>query len=174
METIQTNQDGAATPALSIRSICRSILHAIAFILAFVPPILKMYETSHWFRSEDDPSPYDNARGWFETAKLPFARAFHFHDKTMMRVFLFIIPFIVSSFLMAVVHMIKPVKFASSPTFSTPRSHLILRSLVGHAWQIPSFAKRFLWAPSQFSTAELLGIAAYLVVNIGTFAVRVK
>ena len=119
-------------------------------------------------------------------ACIPYARAFDHHGKTLMHVYLFIVPYILCAFCLATAHAvvndcwIKSIKnrtpaYTGVATWS-PRSlrYLLLRSLLDQTWQVPQLAKCFLWAPKQVSTAELLGIAAYLVVNDGTFAVREK
>jgi predicted ferric reductase len=182
------NDDGSSTKTsilLQVLTACRQFLRFLALVLALAPSVLKMYETSHWFRSEDDPSPYDQSRDWFEVTRIPYAKIFDHHDKTLMRVYFFIVPYILSAFCLATAHVVNDcwIKSIKNRTLayngvatSSPRSlgHLLLRSLLEQTWQVPQLAKRFLWAPKQVSTAELLGIAAYLVVNVGTFAVRVK
>lgn len=165
---------------MGVLTLIRRVFHLLAMVLFIAPSVLKMYETSHWFRSTADVSPYDLARDWFKVAEIPYAVAFHHHDKTLMRVYFFIVPYILAAFCLAAAHLIHKFATAKAKTYkvapSPPRSlsHLLLRSLLEQTWQIPQFAQRFLWAPKQVSTAELLGIACYLVVNIGTFAVRVK
>ena len=183
MSTPTSRKEGGNT-ALILANMIRTLLHFLAFVLALAPSVLKMYETSHWFRSEDDPSPYDLAGAWFEVARIPYATAFDHNDKTLMRVYFFIVPYILSAFCLAASHFvndywIKNTNVAKGTYYATPSpprslGHLLLRSLLEQTWQIPKLAQRFLWAPRQVSTAELLGIAAYLVVNVGTFAVRVK
>ena len=172
-----TSGAGLCRPEPMAVMIFRRFLLAIAFFLALGPSVLKMYETSHWFR-EEDPSVYDKAKDWFAEAKIPYAKAFHHHEKSLMRVYFFVVPYILSAFLLAASHAIEG-QFTSSRSksdgaFAPPRSYLLLRSLLEQTWQTPHFAQRFLWAPNQISTAELLGIATYLTLNVGTFAVRVR
>ena len=163
--------------------LCRNILHLFAFVFALAPTVLKMYETSHWFRNEDDPSPYDLAREYFGSASIPYAKSFHHDDKTMMRVYFFILPYIFSAFCVSTSHLLKGRSNGLSPTShhhahhrmnTASKFHLIVRSLLGLQWSIPKFAQRFLWLPHQVSTSEILGIAVFLFLNLGTLVVRVK
>jgi len=180
MPASSLHDGGASAGPHFLLTFTRQFLHFLAFVFALAPSVLKMYETSHWFRSPDDPSAYDLARDWFEEARIPYATAFDHHDKTLMRVYFFIVPYILSAFCLAGAHAVNDC-FIKNKNFkntkkSTPRfrGHLVLRCILEQTWQIPQWAQNLLWAPKQVSTAEFLGVAAYLVVNVGTFAVRVK
>ena len=130
-----------------------------------------MYETSHWFRSEEDPSPYDITRDWFEEAPVPYSNLFHHHDKTLLRVYFFIVPYILCALFIALGHALT--KKESMPIRSPSSWYLVMRSMLGRTWQFPLFAQR-LGMPRHVSTSELIGISLFLALNIGTFAVRVK
>ena len=65
--TISRNHDG---PAMAMWAI-RSFFYFVAFATALFPSVMKIYETSHWYR-EGDPSVYDNAKDWFSNPNLPF------------------------------------------------------------------------------------------------------
>ncbi|KAL3910338.1 MAG: hypothetical protein SGILL_007731 [Bacillariaceae sp.] len=153
--------------------VVRRFLQFSAFLFALAPSVLKLYETSHWYRG-DDPSQYDLAKEWFAVARIPYAKAFLHDDKTLMRVYFFIVPYILSALCLLLNHALRGMGTKARTLSHPPRSYLVLRSLLEQTWTIPKPIQRFLWQPSQVSTAELLGVAAYLVLNIGTFAVRVK
>jgi len=131
-----------------------------------------VYETSHWFRSEDDPSPYDITRDWFEAAPIPYSNLFHHDDKTLMRVYFFIVPYILCAFFVALRHALS-IK-AKIPTKDSSYGYLVIRSILGRTWKIPQSAQTYLGMPRHISTTEVLGITVFLILNIGTFAVRVK
>lgn len=152
--------------------VTRTMMGMIAFLLAIAPTMLKMYETSHWFRSKDDPSPYDITRDWFEAAPIPYSNLFHHNDKTLMRVYFFIVPYILCAFFVALRHALS-IK-AKMPTKDPSYGHLVIRSILGRTWKIPQSAQTYLGMPRHISTTEVLGITVFLILNIGTFAVRVK
>lgn len=169
---------GAMSPVYTFRC----FLQFSAFLLVLAPTILKMYETSHWFRSKGDPSRYDIAKDWLAEANIPYNKAFHHDEKILMRVYFFIVPYVLSAICVAATHFLQdiaspknsPVRSTTSGTKIPPRSYLVLRSILEQTWRIPHFAQQYFWPPSQVSTAEMLGIATYLTLNIATFAVRVK
>jgi len=157
---------------LGLVKVTRFMTGIIAFVLAFAPTILKMYETSHWFRSEDDPSPYDVTRDWFEAAPVPYSKLFHHHDKTLMRVYFFIVPYILCAFFVALWHALS--NKLKNPSKPSSCRYLGIRSILGRTWNIPQSAQTYLGMPRHISTSEVIGITVFLILNIGTFAVRVK
>ena len=130
-----------------------------------------MYETSHWFRSEDDPSPYDITRDWFGEASIAYSNIFHHNDKTLLRVYFFIVPYILCALFLALGHALTNKESKASKNRSS--WYLVMRSILGRTWKFPSFSQR-LGMPRHVSTSELMGIVLFLTLNIGTFAVRVK
>lgn len=76
----------------TLQSAAVALLGIAAFLLAIFPSVIKMYETSHWFR-EGDPSVYDDARDWFDQEGLPYKRAFD-SSKTLMRMYFFTVPYL--------------------------------------------------------------------------------
>lgn len=143
-----------------LQSAAATLLGVAAFLLAIFPSVIKMYETSHWFR-EGEVSTYDLARDWFDEEALPYKNAFD-SSKTLMRVYFFIVPYLLMGVLLTVRNILVGGK--QSPAL-IPRC--------GFLHKVVNFP-RTNWIPHRVSYGELLGIVTFLVVNIGTFAVRVR
>ena len=193
---------GAAAPEVSWSARCVHSLHLvllfIAFCMAILPTVLKMYETSHWFREYGDPSVYDNTKDWFNNPNLPFQKQID-NPKVLMRIYFFILPYIAMAACLVLVHML-PKYFDYSESMKNPynfkriplprflvrmgapehisvgfsirelfKGRTLLRSV-----PFPKFLIRWCGAPDSVSTGELLGVAVFLVLNLGTIGVRVR
>jgi predicted ferric reductase len=151
-----------------------SLFALLALLLAIFPSVMKMYETSHWFR-EGDPSQYDEAKDWFDNPKLPYEGTFQ-SPKVLMRVYFFIVPYMLSSLALLVVALIPrpgPPSQDSSRTTAKSKPLLVGRSLLRRTLQFPRFLVK-IGSPLRISVGEILGVSALLVFNLGTFVVRVK
>jgi len=150
--------------------VTRKFLFYMALLLALLPSVLKMYETSHWFR-EGDVSVYDDAKEWFDNPKLPFQSYFD-SSKVLMRVYFFIIPYIFSAVFVVAARMIPASPMpASLHHLQQPRRSI--GSFLRRSVSLPSFLVK-LGLPNRLSFSELLGIAVFLVLNLGTMFVRVR
>jgi len=147
----------------------RNFLFFLAFLLALFPSVIKMYETSHWFR-EGDPSIYDDAKDWFDNP-MPFQSLFD-NSKVLMRVYFFIIPYIFSALLIAVANLI-PAAPLRNTIHHGQQQRRMLGSVLRRTFAFPSFLVQ-MGAPLRISTGELLGIIVFLILNLGTIFVRVR
>lgn len=144
----------------------RSFFFTAAFLLALLPSVLKIYETSHWFR-EGDPSVYDNAKDWFSNESIPLQSYFD-NSKVLMRVYFFIVPYIASA-LCATIGLIIP----SAPAPAQSRHLKTTGSFLRRTLSLPPFLVR-MGFPVRVSVAEVFGITIFLTLNIMTIAVRVR
>jgi len=147
----------------------RNLCLLAAFLLALFPSVIKMYETSHWFR-EGDPSIYDDAKDWFDKP-MPFQTYFD-NSKVLMRVYFFIIPYILSALLIAVARII-PAAPLPATLHHGQQSRRTLGSFLRRTFAFPSFLVQ-MGSPFRISTGELIGVIIFLVLNIGTILVRVR
>ena len=154
-----------------LQSWSSSLFALLALLLAIFPSVMKMYETSHWFR-EGDPSEYDKAKEWFDNPRLPYEGIFQ-NPKTLMRVYFFIIPYILSSLALVVVALIPRQGPPAQDSSTTAKPLLAGRSLLRRTLQFPYFLVK-IGSPLRISVGEILGVSALLVVNLGTFVVRVR
>jgi len=180
----------------------RVLLLFSAFVFAILPSVLKMVETSHWFREYGDPSAYDNAKEWFDNPQLVYQPQID-SSKVLMRVYFFIIPYIFSGVCLILVHMLpkyfdysESVKHPYTPKgvsvrkIKTPGILLKLgapqfinfrlnfrdifhgRTLL-RAVPFPNFLVK-LGAPESVSVGEIIGVCIFLILNFGTVGVRVR
>ena len=147
----------------------RKFFVSLAFLLALFPSVIKMYETSHWFR-EGEPSVYDNAIDWFSNPAVPFQSYFD-SAKVLMRVYFFIVPYIISALLVSVALLI-PLSLPAT-IHHGQRPQRIAGSIIRRTFAFPSFLTR-VGLPHRVSMGELLGIVAFLILNVGTMFVRVR
>jgi len=147
----------------------RNFIFFLAFMLALFPSVIKMYETSHWFR-EGDPSVYDNAKDWFSNPAIPFQS--HFDSaKVLMRVYFFIVPYILSALLVSIALLI-PLSFPAT-MYHDHRPRSMAGSILRRTFAFPSILTQ-VGLPHRVSMGELLGVTAFLILNIGTMFVRVR
>ena len=199
---------GAAASEVNWSARCvhslRMVLMFIAFCMAILPSVLKIYETSHWFREYGDPSDYDKAKDWFNNPNLPFQKQID-NPKILMRIYFFILPYIAMAACLVLVHML-PKYFDYSESVKNPyqapesKSNFKLpsllvkmgapehisvrffsireifngRTLLRRSVPFPKFLIRWCGAPDSVSTGEILGVAMFLVLNLGTIGVRVR
>jgi len=145
-----------------------------AMLLAGLPSVIKMYETSHWFR-EGDPSPYDNAKDWFKNPAIPF-QAYFDSPKVLMRVYFFIVPYLFSALFVAIALSIPAVKSSPDTTVIDNRiqhPRRMIWSFLRVTLSLPSFLVHA-GLPHRISVGEILGAVIFLALNIGTMAVRVR
>jgi predicted ferric reductase len=148
----------------------RNFFFLLAFLLALFPSVMKMYETSHWFRGEEEPSVYDNAKDWFSNPAVPFQS--HFDSaKVLMRVYFFIVPYILSALFVSVALLI-PLSLPAT-IHHDQRPRRMAGSVIRRTFVFPSFLTR-VGLPHRVSMGELLGIVAFLILNVGTMFVRVR
>jgi hypothetical protein len=114
-----------------------SLFALFALLLAIFPSVMKMYETSHWFR-EGDPSQYDEAKEWFDNPKLPYEGTFQ-SPKLLMRVYFFIVPYMLSSLALLVVALIPLRQGPPAQDSTTAKPLLVGRSLLRRTLQFPRF-----------------------------------
>lgn len=150
----------------SIKWIARHFFFTAAFVLALFPPVMKIYETSHWFR-EGDPSVYDNAKNWFSNPAIPFQSYFD-DSKTLMRVYFFIIPYIISASCVTLGLCIPYVPSPYESSHMLQRPQRVFGSCLRRTIHLPSFLQE------RVSVAEVIGTLLFLILNILTIAVRVK
>jgi len=148
----------------------RNLLLLAACLLALFPSVIKMYETSHWYR-EGDPSIYDDAKDWFDEKPLPFRESFD-NPKVLMRVYFFIIPYILSALLIAIARVIPAAPLPAS-LHHGQQSRRTVGSILRRTFAFPSFLVQ-LGSPFRISAGELIGVVVFLVLNIGTMCVRVR
>ena len=141
-----------------------------AFVLALFPSVMKMYETSHWFR-EGDPSVYDDAKDWFANPVLPF-QAYFDNSKVLMRVYFFIIPYILSAFCVAVGLGIPSVPLPNPSIQHLQQRRRVFGSFLRRTLAFPSSLVRF-GLPVRISVAEGIGIVIFLTLNLMTIGVRI-
>lgn len=163
---VATQAQTQATSLESIKWIARNFFFTAAFVLALFPSVMKIYETSHWFR-EGDPSVYDNAKDWFSNPAIPFQSYFD-NSKTLMRVYFFIIPYIMSASCVTLGLCIPyvPSPYGSSHMLQRPRR--VFGSFLRRTIHLPSFLQE------RVSVAEVIGTLLFLTLNILTIAVRVR
>mmetsp|Transcript_26297 Transcript_26297/g.47376 ORF Transcript_26297/g.47376 Transcript_26297/m.47376 type:complete len:861 (-) Transcript_26297:120-2702(-) len=171
IEESLSHAKGTPTTALIIAWIARSFLFFAAFLLALFPSVMKIYETSHWFR-EGDPSVYDDAKDWFSNPKLPLQSYFD-NSKILMRVYFFIIPYILSALCVAVGLIIPAVPSPLSSSNHLQQRRRAIGSFLRRTLVLPTFLVR-LGLPLRVSIAEVIGIVIFLTLNIMTIAVRVR
>lgn len=154
--------------------ITRSFLYFSAFGLAVLPTILKMYETSHWFREFEDPvtemSQYDEAKEFFSRTSIPFQAQFD-SSKVLMRIYFFIVPYILSSFCLVLVHLL-PKNVPKTPVPASVKKVWNGRFLL-RAIEFPKFLVNMGW-PDSVSVGEFLSVLVFLFLNILTLGVRVR
>jgi len=158
----------------------RTSFFSAAMLLALFPSVMKMYETSHWFR-EGDPSVYDDTKDWFENPAIPFQAHFD-SSKVHMRVYFFIVPYFFSAVFVALALMVpsassnaKKVTLSREVGSRNQKSRRMVGSFLRMTLTLPSFlVTRFGILPDRISICELLGVAAFLFLNIMTMAVRVR
>jgi len=173
-----------------------------AFFFAILPSILKMYETSHWFREYGDPSLYDVARDWFDNPNLPMQPQID-SSKVLIRLYFFILPYIVSGCCLILVHML-PKYFDYSESVKHPYTPkgLSVRKLTTPGFLVKLGAPKYItlrfnlrdilhgrtliravpfpkWmirmgAPDSVSIGEIIGVVIFLILNLGTIGVRVR
>lgn len=167
---VATQAQTQATSLESIKWIARNFFFTAAFVLALFPSVMKIYETSHWFR-EGDPSVYDNAKDWFSNPAIPFQSYFD-NSKTLMRVYFFIIPYIMSASCVTLGLCIPyvPSPYGSSHMLQRPRR--VFGSFLRRTIHLPSFLQ--LQLQERVSIAEVIGTLLFLTLNILTIAVRVR
>lgn len=139
-----------------------------AFLAALFPTVIKMYETSHWFRG-GDPSKYDDAKEWFSNPQLPFSDSFD-SPKVLMRVYFFIVPYILCACLLAAKNLIpKPI----SKTYERKMHFwLVVQSILGRTICLPK-PLVMIGSPRRVTIGEVIGVIIFLFLNLGTFVVRV-
>lgn len=169
MKTVQSRPSYLREGSLVIWG-ARNLLLLAAFLLALFPSVIKMYETSHWYR-EGDPSIYDDAKDWFDLKDLPFKKSFD-NPKVLMRVYFFIIPYILSALLIAIARVIPAAPLPAS-LHHGQQSRRTLGSVLRRTFAFPSFLVQ-LGSPFRISAGELIGVVVFLVLNIGTMCVRVR
>lgn len=156
----------------ALKGTLRSSFFFVAMLLALFPSMIKMYETSHWFR-EGDPSVYDNAKDWFSNPAIPLQNLFD-SSKVLMRVYFFIIPYFLSALFVAFALMIPP---AVPSTVNVGKNMQKPRHKVGSFLRvtltIPSCMVRF-GLPKRVSVGEVFCTIVFLTLNIATMAVRVR
>ncbi len=155
----------------TLRWTVRTFLFAVAMLLALFPSVIKMYETSHWFR-EGDPSVYDNAKDWFSNPAIPFQNLFG-SSKVLMRVYFFVVPYFLSALSVAVALMVPAV--SSSATVGAPiqKPRRMIGSILRLTLNVPSFLVRC-GLPQRISVGEVFCTIIFLALNIATMAVRVR
>lgn len=152
----------------------RFFFYFCAFSLALLPSVLKMYETSHWFREYEDPvtemSQYDVAKEDFSKTSIPFQKAFD-SSKVLMRIYFFIVPYIFSSFFIVLIHLLPK----NVPKTTMPKvlknywnGRVLLRAI-----EFPQFLVR-MGSPDSISVGEFIGVCAFLFINLLTLGVRVR
>jgi len=146
-------------------SFVRFLLLVGAFCTAIAPSVLKVYETSHWFREYGDPSAYDNAKDWFENPNLPFRKQID-DSKVLMRIYFFVLPYIAMVACLVLAHVL-PKRLSHAVPNPTP-SRILLR--------IVPLPKVFVWcgAPQSVSLGEIMGIIVFFILNLGTIGVRIR
>jgi len=147
----------------------RKFFMSMAFLFALLPSVLKMYETSHWFR-EGDPSVYDNAKDWFKNPALPFQKQID-NPKVLMRVYFFILPYIAMTVMLVAAHMLPKKRRGSKAVLTPYKSHpgrIFLRSI-----PLPRFLVS-IGAPESVSVGEIIGVCVFLFINFLTVGVRIR
>lgn len=142
-----------------------------AFLLALFPSVIKMYETSHWFR-EGDPSVYDDAKDWFSNPILPFQSYFD-SSKVLMRIYFFIVPYILSAACVSIALALKGGQSPLTRRRELNSSRRTLGSFLRRSLVLPRPMVR-IGLPARISVAELLGILVFLTLNFMTIGVRVR
>ena len=154
-----------------IRWISRTSFLIVASLLALLPSVMKMYETSHWFR-EGDPSVYDEAKDWFSDPAIPF-QVFFDSSKVLMRVYFFIIPYILSALCVAIALSIQAIPSPISLGDRMQKSRHVFGSVLRRTLKFPSFLAR-VGMPLRVSVGEVLCTISFLMLNIATMVVRVR
>lgn len=157
----------------SVAKAIHVVLLTTSFLCALFPSVIKLYETSHWFREGDDNN-YDKALEFFTSPQLPFERIFD-NPKVLMRVYFFIIPYIFSAFFVLLANIVMSYSDDSRPSRSRKKMrHLIGRTILQRTISFPKLLVNYFAFPARISVGELIGIIIFLIINIGTFAVRVR
>jgi len=151
---------------MMIASWIRSFFLGLAFLLAVCPSVVKLYESSHWFR-EGDPSQYDHVQEWFSNPDLLYANASD--SKELMRLYFFIVPYVLSALALAVATLLPKLTAAPRKTLIRLTGRSILRKTIS----FPSILVG-LGSPLRISVGEILGVLIFLAINLGTVVVRVK
>lgn len=138
-----------------------------ALLAAAFPPIIKIYETSWLFRESSDPSTYDEWRDFFDTAPVMFS-GIGLSDKTLLRLHLFIFPFMIAAALMWLAHLI-PVRERWTPAPS--RGSLILRKVLRRPVHFHPLLVT-VGVPARVTVAEIIGVVIFLVINWLVFYTR--
>jgi len=164
-------------PVNKIQNMMSNCFFLLAFLLALFPSVIKMYETSHWFREEDytapeDPSVYDDAKEWFSNPAIPFQPEFD-NPKVLMRVYFFIIPYIFSALCVTIALSVQAKPSRTSLGSRLQPARRVGGSFLRRTLTVPSFLVR-VGMPLRISVGELLCTAAFLTLNILTLAVRVR
>lgn len=148
-------------------SACRAFLLFLAFQCALFPTVIKVYETSHWFRENGDPSTYDEFKDYFAEG-VPFAHWVE-DGKKMMRVYFFIIPYFVSGLLVWIAGLL----FHEEPPLQMLTSARKLGYCCTHrTFDFPEFLV-VMGFPQRISFGEIMGVLIFLAFQIATFYVRV-
>jgi len=167
-------RDSIATYMNMLKLNARAFCFFFAMLLAVFPSVIKMYETSHWFR-EGDPSVYDNAKDWFTNPDIPFQSYFN-SEKVLMRVYFFIVPYLFSAIFVAIALAVPTVKQSYNNTTGNDRikkSRRMIGSFLRVTLPVPSFLA-CVGLPRCLSVGELLGAVIFLALNIATMVVRVR
>jgi len=108
----------------SVAKAIHVVLLTTSFLCALFPSVIKLYETSHWFREGDDNN-YDKALEFFTSPQLPFERIFD-NPKVLMRVYFFIIPYIFSAFFVLLANIVTSYSDDSRPSRSRKKDDTLL------------------------------------------------
>lgn len=146
----------------------KTCLSFCALVLAIFPSVLKMVETSHWFREFGDPSHYDLAKDFFQNPALPYEAQIG-SSKVLMRIYFFIVPYIASAMCLVLIHVL-PKYCDDSEFLSRPpkQSRVLLRSI-----RFPKILVS-MGMPDSVSVGEIIGISVFLLLNLMTLGVRVR
>jgi len=147
--------------------VLRGILCAVAFSLALLPTILKIYESS--FEESTD----NTVTEFFARRSLPFQSQFG-SSELLMKVYFFIVPYIASSFCLVLVHLL-PSSNVSKPSLSIPTfcTKLAQGRILRRKLEFPNILTR-IGAPDAVSVGEVIGVVVFLSFNLATLGMRVK
>jgi hypothetical protein len=143
----------------------------VALLLVLFPWAMKIYETSWLFREKTDPSDYDGAKDYFEGTEIPFQPMID-NPKTMMRVYFFVIPYIIATFLIGITFLLQ--RGASKPEARSPSAQkfaINARKVLRYPFHLPKVLVN-MGFPSCLVVGEMLGIFVFLAFNWGTLHSR--
>ena len=156
--------------------LARAFLYLCAFLLALTPTILKMYETSHWFREFEDPitglSKYDTAKDFFGRTPIPMQAQFD-SSKLLMRIYFFVVPYILSSFCLILIHVIPKIFCTSTSDAKIGMPKLWNGRVLRRSVMFPKILVK-MGAPESVSVGEFIGVLAFLFLNLLTLGVRIR